>query len=63
MNAKDDIAAAERLLEKKQAIPSKMIHDLIVDIKSLMTLVKTLAARNVQLENRVAELEAERVQA
>lgn len=49
-----NIEAIERMLKRGQAIPSKMIHDLIIDVKAQVAL-------NNALKKHIADLEAKPV--
>jgi hypothetical protein len=55
MNTPAAIEAITRLLDRKQAVPSKMIRDLATDCKVYYSL-------SVQQAKRIAELEAENKQ-
>lgn len=52
MNTTQNLEAIARLLERKQAIPSQMIRELVIDLKAQMAL-------NNALKKRVTELELE----
>lgn len=51
MTTQADIAAIERLLEKKQAVPSQLIRSLLMTVKVLMVL-------NAKQSKEIAELKA-----
>lgn len=49
-NTQATIQAIERLLSKKQAIPSKLLHDLLTDAKALYATANYLRKENEQLK-------------
>jgi hypothetical protein len=54
MNTQQNLDAIKRLLERKQAIPSQMIRELMIDCKAQMAL-------NNALKKHIADLEAKPV--
>ena len=54
-NTQATIAAIERLLEKKQAIPSKILRDLLTDAKELYALSIYLRKENEQLKAKAVQ--------
>jgi polyhydroxyalkanoate synthesis regulator phasin len=58
MTIQSTIESVERLLSRKQTVPSKIIHDLLTDCKALLATTRALKSRVDTLEQQVRELKA-----
>lgn len=61
MTIQSNIEAVERLLSRKQMVPSKMIHDLMTDCKALLALTRVQHNQIEQLKAQ-PDAQAERAQ-
>jgi hypothetical protein len=59
MNTQQNLDAIKRLLERKQAIPSQMIRELMIDCKAQMALNNALKKRVTELEMKPVTEKAE----
>ena len=57
MNIQTNIDAVERLLNRKQTVPSKLIHDIVTDCKALLALSRS---QRSEIERLKAQADAEK---